>query len=154
MSLANQTFETRKQAEQLIADACVGEFYKAAEIDGRWHIVEITCPNTGLQCVPGCDKQECGGLHMPLNEWPKPATLPVAKDSPLEQLAQRFAIYGSDQLASARWGSSKTDIAKRRLRAEVYASVAVELREIEVQLLAQDRKLVMCSAATGLPVME
>lgn len=32
-------------------------------------VVEI-CPNTGLACLDGCDRVNCIGLHIPLNEWP------------------------------------------------------------------------------------
>lgn len=76
------------------------------------------------------------------------------KDSPLEQLAQRFEIYGSDQLATVRWGISKADKAKRVAASHLYASVAAELRTIEAQLREQDRQLLLCSISTGLPVAE
>lgn len=41
MSLANLTFPTRKQAEQLIADAMIGAFYEPRLINGEWHIMPI-----------------------------------------------------------------------------------------------------------------
>lgn len=76
------------------------------------------------------------------------------KDSPLEQLAQRFAVYGSDQLASMRWSNTKADKDRRVAAASLYASVAAELRTIEAQLREQDRQLLLCSISTGLPVAE
>lgn len=77
------------------------------------------------------------------------------KDSPLEQLAQRFEIYASDIEAMLKRGySMKGGKAHQKSRAATFLAVAEELRTIETQMLAQDRKLAVCSVATGLPVTE
>lgn len=77
------------------------------------------------------------------------------KDSPLEQLAQRFEIYASDIEAMLRRGySMKGGKVHQRSRAATFLAVAAELRTIELQMLEQDRQLLVCSVATGLPVAE
>ena len=38
------------------------------------------CPNTGLQCIAGCDSKTCAGLHVPLNEWPEPEASVMTPD--------------------------------------------------------------------------
>lgn len=77
------------------------------------------------------------------------------KDSPLEQVAQRFEIYASDIEAMLKRGySMKGGKAHQRSRAVTFLSVAAELRTIETQMLEQDRVLLVCSAATRLPVAE
>ena len=40
-----------------------------------WELIDATaptCPNTGLRCLPGCDRKTCAGLTVPLNQWPAP----------------------------------------------------------------------------------
>jgi hypothetical protein len=40
-----------------------------------WDLIdatEPTCPNTGLRCLPGCDRKICAGLTVPLIQWPAP----------------------------------------------------------------------------------
>ena len=34
------------------------------------------CPNSGLPCIKGCDRKECLGLNVPLNEWPMDGVWP------------------------------------------------------------------------------
>lgn len=77
------------------------------------------------------------------------------KDSPLEQLAQRFEIYASDIEAMLKRGySMKGGKAHQRSRVATFLAVAAELRIIETQMLEQDRILLVCSASTRLPVAE
>lgn len=54
-----------------------------------------TCPNTGLPCVPGCDRKSCAGLHAPLNQWPMPDDETIdpgdlAETEPVEPAASVF----------------------------------------------------------------
>lgn len=41
------------------------------EADEAGRVGEIqTCSLTGLPCISGCDRKECAGAHIPINEWP------------------------------------------------------------------------------------
>jgi hypothetical protein len=51
----------------------------------------------------------------------------------IRQLADRFATYGDDQIASKRW-CSKLEGQRRDLRAGIYYSVADELLSVADEL--------------------
>jgi hypothetical protein len=53
------------QVFSFTADTVAGAIAKAFP-----ELANPICPNTGLPCVPGCDRKTCAGLHVPLNEWP------------------------------------------------------------------------------------
>lgn len=77
------------------------------------------------------------------------------KDSPLEQLARRFETYAEDNEAmSSRRYFSPTERRTMRDKAVGWRQAAKELREIELDLTSKGLTLLMCSAATGLPVAE
>lgn len=78
------------------------------------------------------------------------------KDSPLEQLAQRFETYADDNEALLSRGHMYKAAERVKIghRIATWRDVAKELREIEADLLRQDRVLLLCSAATRLPVAE
>lgn len=52
----------------------------------------------------------------------------------LDEMAQRFETYASDQLASRRWQQSSKDKRDCVLRAEVWGSAAGDLREAAIAL--------------------